>query len=270
MEHFLNYKRYRWMLINFVGMCALTCIYFLDRPLGGRSGGSWLGYTYGFLAAAGICYLMWFGVRKRSYHSGTGSLQGWLSAHVWLGISLILLVPLHSAFQFGINVHTLAYALMLVVIVSGMYGAFRYVTLAPEIKSHRGAPHIKKLLEALQQLDRDIDKAVEGRSDALLKLRLQADFVLAPSVWLSRRRQLVPATDTALEAKCLSLVPETEQSVAANMLGVIARKRQLALQLQEDVRTISILQMWLYLHVPVSLALLVAVAIHVFVVFWYR
>jgi hypothetical protein len=270
MENFVNYKRYRWMLINLVGMCALLIFYWFDQPLGGRSGGSWLGYTYGFLAAFGIMYLMWFGVRKRSYRSNVGTLQGWLSAHVWLGISLILLVPLHSAFQFGFNVHTLAYALMLIVIFSGIYGAIRYLTLAPEITAHRGAPHTKKLLEAIQQLDRDIDKATQGKSDSLLALRLQADFVLAPSVWLCRRRQLVPTTDTQQEAKLLSVVPEAEQVDATNLLGVISRKRLLALQLQEDVRTLSILQMWLYLHVPVSLALVVAVAIHIFVVFWYR
>ena len=66
---------------------------------------------------------MLLGVRKRRYRSGTGSLQGWTSAHVYIGTSLLVIVTLHTAFEFGWNVHTAAYALMVLVIDSGFIGA---------------------------------------------------------------------------------------------------------------------------------------------------
>jgi len=59
---------------------------------------------------------MLLGVRKRRCCSGTGSLQGWTSSHVYIGTSLLVIVTLHTAFEFGWNVHTAAYALMVLVI----------------------------------------------------------------------------------------------------------------------------------------------------------
>lgn len=80
------------------------------------------GYTLGTLGALIILVLLWLGVRKRQYLDAQGSLIGWLSAHVYLGLGLAVIVTLHSGFQLGWNVHSLAYVLMLAVIASGLYG----------------------------------------------------------------------------------------------------------------------------------------------------
>src|SRR6478736_3963368 len=52
-------------------------------------GGSALGYALGTVAALLVLWLLWFGVRKRLYRSTLGSVQGWLSAHVYLGTALL-------------------------------------------------------------------------------------------------------------------------------------------------------------------------------------
>ena len=39
-----------------------------------------------------IVWLMFFGMRKRRYMNNIGTLRGWLSAHIYLGTSLILVV----------------------------------------------------------------------------------------------------------------------------------------------------------------------------------
>ena len=59
--------------------------------------------------------------------SNAGTVQGWLSAHIYLGASLLVVATLHAGFQVGWNVHTLALVLMLVVIFSGFFGVFAYV-----------------------------------------------------------------------------------------------------------------------------------------------
>jgi len=59
------------------------------------------------------------GIRKRRYRQPSGQDLG----HVYIGTSLLVIVTLHTAFEFGWNVHTAAYALMEIVIVSGMIGA---------------------------------------------------------------------------------------------------------------------------------------------------
>ena len=42
------------------------------------------------------------GLRKRTIRPGQWTLKSWVSAHVWLGLSLIVIATLHCAFQFGV------------------------------------------------------------------------------------------------------------------------------------------------------------------------
>ena len=83
------------------------------------NGGTWQGYVLGTLGALLIVWLTFLGVRKRRYNSTSGTVQGWTSAHVYLGTVLLLVATLHCAAQFGMNVHTLAYVLMCLVVFSG-------------------------------------------------------------------------------------------------------------------------------------------------------
>ena len=59
--------------------------------------------------------------------STMGSVQGWTSAHVYLGTALLIIATLHAGFQVGWNLHTLAYVLMIVVIASGFFGLYSYL-----------------------------------------------------------------------------------------------------------------------------------------------
>ena len=80
-----------------------------------HNGGSWYGYLLGTIGALLILWLTLLGVRKRAMTRRRWSLKAWTSAHVYLGLSLIVIGTLHTGFQFGWNVHTLAYALMMLV-----------------------------------------------------------------------------------------------------------------------------------------------------------
>jgi hypothetical protein len=53
-----------------------------------------------------------------------------------LGVALIVIGTLHTGFQLGWNVHTLAYALMMVVILSGIYGVAVYATLPASLSNN--------------------------------------------------------------------------------------------------------------------------------------
>src|SRR6266576_1116997 len=79
-----------------------------------------------------------FRARRWGMTPGTWSLKGWTSAHVYLGLSLIVIATLHTGFQFGWNVHTLAYVLMMLVIASGIYGVSAYAFLPQALSDNRG------------------------------------------------------------------------------------------------------------------------------------
>jgi len=52
-------------------------------------GATALGYTLCTIAAVLVLWLMALGLRKRRYRSRLGTVQGWTSAHVYLGASLL-------------------------------------------------------------------------------------------------------------------------------------------------------------------------------------
>lgn len=267
-EGFVGHKKYRWMWVNFALLLALSAIYVCDAPLGGRSGGTVYGYTVGALAAAAILYLMWFGIRKRSYSSSETTLKGCLSAHVWLGMSLLLMVPLHAGFSFGLNVHTAAYALMVVVIVSGIWGALNYSTMAPLIHSHRGGGSFKNMLSQIDLISGDINKLCAEKSDQFLSLARNADFIFEPRFWkilLSKREEGI---DRKRMSELLTALPDTERQEGVKLISLANRKREIVGRLRDDMVTFFWLKAWQYIHVPVSFGLVVTLAIHIYSVFF--
>jgi hypothetical protein len=151
-QSILEYKNDRYLKLA-IGLCALAIgaqvwhepptVYL--KPYGG----TWLGYALGTLGAVLILWLMLLGIRKRHYRSGThtGSLQGWTSAHLYIGTSLLVIVTLHCAFEFGWNVHTAAYVLMVLVIVSGFFGVYAYLHYPALMTANLGEEKIETIVE---------------------------------------------------------------------------------------------------------------------------
>lgn len=144
MQHstLLEYKNYRYFKAASLVMILAVLAYSFDEHTTVGYGGSWLGYLFGILATLIVAVLVLYGIRKRltpkfperrkssgssppapvaverrlrkadwwRHHGAT--LQGWLSAHVYFGLSLVVLATLHTGFQFGWNLHTFAYVLM--------------------------------------------------------------------------------------------------------------------------------------------------------------
>lgn len=273
-DTFFSYKNYRWLWLNTIAVTLMIAIYLIDRPLGGPSGGTILGLTYGVIGALGILYLTWFGIRKRSYHAQQTTLKGCLSAHVWLGLALLIIVPLHAGFQFGWNVHSLAFVLMTLVILSGLWGARHYQLLAPTIRSHRGGAQPLKLLEQIESIGQDIEakvKEVEARGDSASfnQLVAEVDFDYKPSIWKSLFDR-TPELESENASKLLAGLQPAQQEAGLALISLADKKRDVARELEADVATLTKLRVWLYLHVPLTIALLIALLIHILSVFYYR
>ena len=131
-------------------------------------GGTWLGYALGTIGALLIVWLLWFGVRKRRYASRAGTVQGWLSAHVYLGTALLVVATLHTGFQLGWNVHTLAYLLMVATVASGFYGAYIYLSVPGLMTANRGDETLDAMLLKIADLDREIREKALSLPDQIL------------------------------------------------------------------------------------------------------
>lgn len=272
-ESYLKHRQYLYLkaAAAFLAVSILAYI-FLSPPTGGN-GGTWVGYTLGTISALAIIWLMWFGIRKRSYSAKGMMLREWLSAHVYLGLALLLLVPLHSGFQFGMNVHTLAYALMCIVIVSGIVGVRFYADVPTEITENREGEKLSLLIEQLATMDAECKSAASGLPDALARavLRSTDETRIGGSI----RQQLFrkdPATRQALATVRTEShdVSPADREKAKQIVGLLAAKQQLLDRIELDVRHRALLNLWLIFHVPMAFATIATVAAHVVIVFYYR
>src|SRR3954467_4878201 len=176
-EGFLRHKGFRWLKIALFLCLGAALAYGLVDVQPHRNGGSWIGYTLGTIATLLILWLTMLGLRKRAMTRGRWSLKGWTSAHVYLGLSLIVVATLHTGFQFGWNVHSLAYLLMLLVIASGIWGVAAYATLPEALSNSRSEMTRPQMIDAVVKLDRQLQAAAQPLADAdtLIVRRALAD-----------------------------------------------------------------------------------------------
>lgn len=290
-QSFLSYggRRYCWAAL---ALCAASLLaYAWHEPRSAPSGGTWLGYTLGGIAAALILWLTLLGVRKRSYASTLGTVQGWVSAHVYLGLALVVVATLHTGFQFGWNIHTLAYVLMVVVVASGVVGIVLYLRMPAKMSANRVSLTRAQMFEELADLDRralrlaaDLPQEfVEAARSNRDRLRI-GGRIWAVLAGADRSQVVLPGPDGAAR-----LVANPEQSRLLDWLGaelarssegartraindlisVVSARRLLLNRVRRDAQVRALLEVWLYVHVPVTFALLGALVAHVTSVFLY-
>jgi hypothetical protein len=291
-QSFWNFRGYRYA-VRASALGVLTILAYIFYPLRNEQsgGGTWLGYTLGTIGALLIVYLSWYGVRRRTFGKG-GSAAGWLSAHVYFGLVLVLVATLHCGFQFGWNIHTAAYVLLVLVVGSGCWGVYAYARYPGLIIRQRGNVSRSELIEEIHQLDgRALKLAAVLPADVH---DLVADTIhrtqIGGSIWAMLRgydesTMLLPAAAGAgarivgnqnqralIEVLAGRLTAQTDSAEISKMhtlLDIVARKAALVGKLQKDVQLQGLIQFWLYLHLPLCFALLVALIAHIIAVFFY-
>ena len=242
-------------------------------------GGSWLGYTEGIIAAVLVLWLMLLGVRKRSYQSNLGSVQGWTSAHVYLGTSLIVVASLHCAFEFGWNIHTLAYVLMMLVIASGFFGIYAYLRYPEHMTANLAGETLETMLLKVADLESKCKRIALELPDEVNALVMNASRLAAEKSALqgSFRRQLAGvdpkhpmrvARDNLLKSSMLNL-SAAQTKAHEQLVGEMSRIVTLTDRVRRELKFRALMQIWLYFHVPLSFALLAALTAHIISVFYF-
>jgi hypothetical protein len=274
-QSILAYARYRYLKVATVACAASVALYIFYRPPTGPSGGTWVGYTLGTVGAILVVWLTWYGVRKRRYGSTQGSLQGWLSAHIYFGTTLIVIATLHSAFKVGWNVHTLAYVLLLAVIASGFYGVYAYLRFPQLITDNLGDDTLEALIIKIAELDRQARQLSIFLPDTISRMVLaSAHETQIGGSWLQQLRggERDCPTDAAIESSQLIGRKLSGEEARSNhqLYQLLLKKHGFVARARRDVQLRAFLGIWLYIHVPLSIALLVALSIHIVSVFFYR
>ncbi|HSW14242.1 MAG TPA: hypothetical protein VLI06_15460 [Solimonas sp.] len=298
---FLRYERYRYLKFASL-LCLLSIVaYWWHEPQDGPNGGTWLGYTLGTIGALLIVWLAWLGVRKRRYSSTLGTVKGWLSAHVYLGLALLTIATLHTGFQFGWNIHTVAFVLMAIVVLSGIFGIAAYARLPTLITENMGDADRETLIDEILDLNqqslkiadllgpevhRIISRSTEririggGLRDQLFRPLPQGRGLLDELRRVladKQRAAAAEAYDPDSSSTVIFMAGEMAQArksgdaaeKARQLMELISRRNALITRVNRDIQLHAQMQIWLYFHVPLSIALLAALVAHIVSVFLY-
>jgi hypothetical protein len=283
-------SRYLWWGVGLTVGSAL--LYSTQRGNHPPNGGTWQGYTLGTIGALLIVWLTLLGVRKRSYASSLGSVQGWTSAHVFLGLALLAVATLHSAVRFGWNVHTLAYVLMCAVIGSGIFGVYTYLSSPRQLAANSAGRPRSVLFAELFELDRkgrDLAAACDPAVGVAVKSSIERTTIgggvymqlfSVDRSWFMRANAegtgstLVRNIDQqAVVDYVADRVSRTakrgEPATLQALIAVLCRRQAVLRRIRRDIGLQAWLRLWLYVHVPLTFALLAALIAHILTTFMY-
>lgn len=298
---FLRYEGYRYL--KFATLLCLLSIaaYWWHEPQDGPNGGTWLGYTLGTIGALLIVWLAWLGIRKRRYGSTAGTVKGWLSAHVYLGLALLTIATLHTGFQFGWNIHTVAFVLMAAVVLSGIFGIAAYARLPTLITENMGATDRESQLDEVLELNHQALKIADGLGPEVHRIIARStervrigggvrDQLFGPrpqgrrflddlrKVLAERQRTAAQAAfDPNSSSTVIFMAGEMAQAKksgdtaekARQLTELISRRNAVIMRINRDIQLHAQMQIWLYFHVPLSVGLLAALTAHIVSVFLY-
>lgn len=288
-QNALQYAGSRYLWVALALLAISFGLYWMQDATTPPSGGTWQGLTLGIVAGLLILWLNYLGIRKRRYGQG-GSLQGWVSAHVYLGTALIGVSLFHSAGQLGWNIHSLFFWLMMVVIVSGLFGIFGYLSLPRRLSSVRKTRSREEIMEELESLElASLERAADCSESISMAVRTAMEQT---RIGGSATRQLLGRDRSSFEVvtsdgtkhrsnsdqrQLLRFLSEQatqtrdakETTALRHLLSLTARRQDLLRRVRRDVQMQGLLQVWLYIHVPLSIAVLFALIVHIVVVFWY-
>jgi hypothetical protein len=268
-EGFLRHRRFRWLKIA-GAVCLAAIIGYLAADVRPRPyGGSWYGYTLGTIGTALIVWLSLLGIRKRAMTRGAWSLKAWTSAHVYLGLALIVIVTLHTGFQLGWNVHTLAYVLMMLVIASGLFGIGAYATLPAALSQNREEMTQGQMVDALAAVDRQLRDAAQPLprrlADTVLDTFRETPF--SDGLW----RRLSGSYPRSATRSALDIFRQGDQGdpVIEQVDALLQRRLAQLERMRRHIRLKALLEVWLHVHVPATFALFAALIAHIVSVFYY-
>jgi hypothetical protein len=278
-ESFLRHAHFLWLKIAVLVSLAVivgfgASLLLTDFRLR-HTGSTWFGYTTGTMGAALIIWLTLLGVRKRAMTDDAWSLKAWVSAHVYLGLSLIVIGTLHSGLQFGWNIHTLAYGLMMLVIISGMFGVAAYALIPPKLSDNRSETTQKQMLEKIHALDGrllDVARPLNQEQAALVRRAVQ-DTRIGGKFW----RRLTNSHGNCTTGKALHALTKararmndgTQATALDQVLSLLQEKSVTLAKARRHIRLRSLLEVWLFIHIPATLALIAALTAHIISVFFF-
>lgn len=255
---------WRRIALGLLAVLAVSLALYL-RATEAPSGGTAMGRAYGIAAALLVVLLFGLPLRRRAYRSKLGTVDGWLQAHLYLGLVALALAFAHGGGRFGDRVAVAALAVMVGVVVTGVAGARLYAIVPRRLSRIEGEMAPEQLAEAIEEQRRTLGRIAAGRSSAFQAVYRQLDRRLLPGP-LAGWRVLIAGgrrrDGDDPPAPLLAAVPAAERAALEALQHEARRAIELRRALESTQRLRNLLEVWRYLHLPLATVLLVLILAH--------
>jgi hypothetical protein len=285
-----------WAAVSTVLLAVSLVVYVIyagrvDFP----SGGSLVGILFGIAGFGMMLYAGLLGARKKVRIWRVGRAQTWMRGHLWLGTLSLPVILFHAGMTFGGGLTFILMWLFVIVVVSGLLGAYLQHTMprrmmrdVPMETIFEQIDHVRgQLLEeadtvvaqACGKLEVETVAPGPGAAAAALAstVRIEADET-APlrTFYMRDMRPFVehpspahalaqPAQSALHFEKVRALVPAVYHAAIADLENICEEERQLMRQSKLH----RLLHAWQLVHVPLSIALLLMAIVHIVVALRY-
>jgi hypothetical protein len=300
-----------WLIASIFILAGATVVYVfyaLAAPHG-PSGGSAIGLVFGIVGFAFMIFAGLLGARKKVPIWRLGRAQAWMRGHLWLGFLALPLILFHGGFHFGGLLTSVLLWLLIITVLSGVYGAILQHYL-PRVMFER-VP-MESIYDEIERLRGQLRLEAEGFIEDLVGLQPEAVEAVPASVASELRAggytamrprggvtvnyglseveiepiksfyesELLPFLKAPTD-KNSRLADYTRANAAFTKLRmlvpttahpVIANLENVCeeeRQLTRQVRLHRILHVWLLVHIPLSLVLLLLSVFHAIIALRY-
>ena len=185
----------------------------VERRLTPKDG---LGYYIGIIGALMMLSLLLYPARKHyKWLQSLGSVASWFKAHMILGVLGPALIVVHSGFEMNSKNGTVAMITMLLVVASGVIGAYVYSRLHVGLYGRRA--EINDLIKDIEKSEAALAIGSAMPVDVLRELRELADATLATTKSFAGSVRFRFSRRKRVELK-RALHPEIEMATAAAAL----------------------------------------------------
>ena len=149
--------------LGILAASAVAYVVYVQQAPAGPRGGSTMGLIFGIVGFAFMLFAALLGARKRVPTWRLGRAQAWMRGHLWLGLLSLPLVLFHGGFHFGGTLTRVLMWLLIITVVSGVFGAVlqNYVPrmMTSEVPLETIYDEIDNVRRALRE---EADRAVEA------------------------------------------------------------------------------------------------------------
>lgn len=281
-----------WIIATGVLLLIATAIYipYSLTAVGGPSGGSAIGLTYGIIGFLLMIFATLLSLRKKFPVWRIGRAQTWMRGHLWLGLLSYPLILFHAGFALGGTLTNVLIWMFTFIIVSGILGAIlqhfmpRLITQRVPMETiYDQIDNVQKqLLDEADGLIAQVAKAKAGRS---IQIDPNASGILAVSTLIAVEEEPMEKLQSIYQERIRPfLVKRGDYGnplyIRKNAKGMFARLRTMSPPAVKDIledleniceekrdldrqsRMHRILHGWLFVHIPISYAVIVLGLIH--------